>query len=137
MARTAPWQSAALVMASLVEACAHAPVYMSGTWEHPRMQAIVCDVDKPTSLVNVSVTDALGTAIPGAAVYLLAKAATPEVTTGVSDQAGKASLARTGSGVHVVVAVMPGFDLDWHTVLLEPGCRGQVNMVLRVASGPR
>jgi hypothetical protein len=101
------------------------------------MQGIVCDVDTPASLVNVSVTDALGTAIPGAAVYLLAKAPTPELTTGVSDQAGKASLQRIGSGVHVVLALMPGFDLDWHTVLLEPGCRGHVTMVLRVASGPR
>ena len=87
----------------------------------------------------MSVTDGLGEAVPGAAVYLLPRASVPasELHTGVSDQQGKASLAATGSGIHFVVVVMPGFDLEWHSVLLEPGCRGEVRMVLRVASGPK
>jgi len=103
------------------------------------MEGVVCDTSKQTSVVRTLVTDELGVALPGAAVYLLPKAPVPpsEIRTAVSDSQGHASLEDSGSGVYVVMALMDGFDPEWHSVLLEQGCSGSVKIVLRVATGPK
>lgn len=121
-------------------ACATQGVFKCGTWDFPRLPGIVCDAASHTAVVRVTVVDEAGEALPGALVQLLTdRAGAPALVTAQTDMSGLATLEDTPEQprVRVLVVVLPGFSPELHQALLEPGCSGNVNFVLRVASGPK
>ena len=119
--------------------CAHAPTFICGTWEHPRLPNALCVSEGQTTVIDVRVVDAMGVGIPGASVYVLpmdSPRAEQGVAPKIADDSGVARLSETGSGVHALVVLMAGFFPQTKTVLLEPGCSGSVEVTLEVATGP-
>jgi hypothetical protein len=131
---------AAIIGATVVfTACAHAPMFVDGTWEHPRLTGVLCEPGDRVAAVNVSINDSAGAQLPGVSIYLLPRTSQAlSAAPVVSDAQGHAKVQLDGgSGVYFVVAALAGFDLGWHSVLLEPGCRGDLTFVLQVAMGPK
>jgi hypothetical protein len=88
--------------------------------------------------VDVVVHDAAGAAIPGATAYLLPMQSGPTspqgpTAFGVTDSAGHVPLEGPGGLPYAVTVVLAGFLPASRVVLLDAGCRGNLEVGLTVA----
>jgi len=118
--------------------CAKTPMFVCGTWEHPPLAGKRCDPASETAVVNVTVADAAGAAIPGASVYMLPMGRpAAEVRPVLTDDLGHARLELRETGVHAVLVLLSGFFPQTRTILLEAGCTGSLPVTIHVATGPQ